>query len=142
MTLYKHLVSMISGGYSKAQAKWNTTEKEAFAFYTIVSHSMFLAGRHFHTCILQIIRPLPIWLNLLMLRSNVGSWHYKNISLRLLIYLGCAILNPIHFLVLSILWDNRGCAVKRVLLDLGHVRSWKSEIPWNKTLLNLYLKFK
>ena len=40
---------MISGGFSKAQAKWNTTEKEAFAFYTtIVSHSMFLAGRHFH----------------------------------------------------------------------------------------------
>ena len=44
----KDLVSMVSGGFSKTQLKWNTTEKEAFAFYTtIASHSMFLAGRHF-----------------------------------------------------------------------------------------------
>ena len=45
----KELISMVSGGFTKAQAKWNTTEKEAYAFYmTIVSHSRYLSGRPFH----------------------------------------------------------------------------------------------
>lgn len=45
----KQLISMVSGGFSKAQLKWNTTEKEAYGFYmTIMSHSRYLSGRSFH----------------------------------------------------------------------------------------------
>ena len=45
----KQLISMVSGGFTKAQLKWNTTEKEAYGFYmTIMSHSRYLSGRPFH----------------------------------------------------------------------------------------------
>ena len=41
---------MVSGGFTKAQLKWNTTEKEAYGFYmTIVSHSRYLSGRPFQS---------------------------------------------------------------------------------------------
>ncbi len=46
----KELISMVSGGFTKAQLKWNTTEKEAYGFYmTIVSHSRYLSGRPFQS---------------------------------------------------------------------------------------------
>lgn len=45
----KELISMVSGGFTKAQLKWNTTEKEAYGFFmTITSHARYLSGRPFH----------------------------------------------------------------------------------------------